>query len=115
VALDDKQKSLIHSEMGTLYFWLGDYETADRQCENALAYGFDNDQAYVILGRIAVARFQFSIANGYFSKISDNNPEKNFGFCLVAIKTRDTKSASSYLSSVAKMISKNDKQYRVYF
>lgn len=114
VTLDDKQKSLLNSELGTLYFWLGDLESAKRHCESALGYGDDNDQAYNILGKIAVARFQFPKARGYFSKISDENPARPLGLCLVSIRLRDMTGAQSFFREAAGKISPTDPEYCVY-
>lgn len=111
--LDDDQKSVINSELGTLYFWLGDYESAIKHCENALGYG-DNDQAYSILGKTAVAQFKFPQARGYFSKISEENPARCLGLCLVCIKLRDTIGVKAYLEEVYPKVSKSDPEYLLY-
>ncbi|MBI4994834.1 hypothetical protein HZC21_04310 [Candidatus Peregrinibacteria bacterium] len=114
VTLDDKQKSLLNSELGTVYFWLGNLESAKRHCEDALAYGDNNDQAYNILGKIAVAQFKFPLARGYFSKISEENPSRPLGLCLVSIKLRDILGAQSFFRQAAGKISHLDPEYRVY-
>lgn len=113
VSLDDNQKSLLNSELGTFYFWLGDYESAKKHCEDALAYG-DNDHAYSILGKIAVAEFKFPQARGYFSKISADNPAKALGMCLVSIKLRDTIGAQSFLQQAASKLPSSDPEFCVY-
>lgn len=114
ITLDDKQKSLLNSELGTVYFWLGDLESAKRHAENSLGYGDDNDQAYNILGKIAVAQFQFPKARGYFSKISDENPARPLGLCLVSIRLRDMTGAQSFFHEAAGKISPLDPEYCVY-
>lgn len=114
VTLDDKQKSLLNSELGTVYFWLGDLESAKRHAENSLGYGDGNDQAYNILGKIAVAQFQFPKARGYFSKISDENPARPLGLCLVSIRLRDMTGAQSFFRDAAGKISPLDPEYCVY-
>lgn len=114
VTLDDKQKSLLNSELGTLYFWLGDLESAKQHCDNAVAYGDNNDQAYNILGKIAVAQFKFPLARSYFSKISDENPARPLGLCLVSIKLRDMIGAQSFFRDAAGKISPLDPEYCVY-
>lgn len=115
VTLDDKQKSLIHSELGTLYFWLGDYDAARAHCEHSLAYADNNDQAYNILGKIAVAQFKFPVARGYFSKISESNPARDLGLCLISIKLRDTLGAEEFLARArGKGIPLTDPEYAVY-
>lgn len=114
VTLDDKEKSLLNSELGTLYFWLGDLESAKRHCEDSLAYKDNNDQAYNILGKIAVARFQFPLARGYFSKISEENPARSLGLCLVSIKLRDILGAQSFFRQAAGKMSPLDPEYCVY-
>jgi tetratricopeptide (TPR) repeat protein len=96
-AIEDDQKSLVHSELGTLYYWLGDYEAGKHHCERGLAFSDQNDQAYTILGKIAVAQFQFPKARGYFSKISDDNPARSLGMCLVSIKLRDKNGVEIFL------------------
>ncbi|GEM_PF-5139687 len=113
VALEDSQKSLLHSELGMLLYWLGDYESGRQHAEAALAFG-DNDQAYSILGKIAVAKFQFPQARGYFSKIDPKNPARSLGMCLVSIKLRDTVGAESFLREASAKISSNDPEFRVY-
>lgn len=113
VALEDAQKSLLHSELGMLFYWLGDYEAGKQHCEAANAYG-DNDQAYVILGKIAVAQFQFPKARGYFSKIDPKNPARPLGMCLVSIKLRDTVGAESFLREASAKISSTDPEFRTY-
>ena len=114
VTLDDKQKSLLNSELGTVYFWLGDLASAKQHAENSLGYGDDNDQAYNILGKIAVAQFQFPKARGYFSKISDENPARPLGLCLVSIRLRDMTGAQSFFREAAGKISPLDPEYCVY-
>ncbi|MEK7189574.1 MAG: hypothetical protein AAB606_01550 [Patescibacteria group bacterium] len=114
VTLEDSQKSVIHSELGTVLFWLGDYDAAFKHCENALAYGQNNDQAYIILGKVATAQFKFALARGYFSKVSDDNPGKHLGFCLVAIKVRDTKTAVTHLTSAVAMLPRTNIELMVY-
>lgn len=114
VTLDDKEKSLLNSELGTLYFWLGDLESAKRHCEDSLVYKDNNDQAYNILGKIAVARFQFPLARSYFSKISEKNPAKPLGLCLVSIKLRDMTGAQSFFHQAAGKISPLDPEYGVF-
>lgn len=114
VTLDDKQKSLLNSELGTVYFWLGDLASAKQHAENSLGYGDNNDQAYNILGKIAVAQFQFPKARGYFSKISDENPARPLGLCLVSIRLRDMTGAQSFFREAAGKISPLDPEYCVY-
>lgn len=113
VSLDPDQKSLINSETAMLYFWLGDYETAKRHAEESLSFG-DNDHAFEILGKIAVAQFRFPLARSYFSKISSENPAKALGLCLVSIKLRDTIGAQSFLQDAAGKKSPNDPEFRVF-
>lgn len=113
VALEDDQLSLIHSELGTLYYWLGDYDAAQKHCEDALAFG-NNDHAYAVLGKLAVAKFQFTKARGYFSKISDDNPARSLGLCLVSIKLRDSLGAESFLREASAKVSKTDPEFRTY-
>lgn len=116
VSLEDKQKSLMNSELGTLYFWLGDYDSAKTHCETSLAYsGGENDQAYNILGKVAVAQFKFPQARGYFSKMSGDNPLRSLGFCLISLKLRDTIGAETFLKEArAKNIPPTDPEFRVY-
>lgn len=113
VTLEKSQKSLIESELGTVLFWLGDYESAKKYCEQSLMHRDDNDQAYVILGKIAVAEYKFPEARGYFNKISDENPAKKLGLCLVSIKLRDTKAALHFLQETAPLIGSRDPEYRL--
>lgn len=114
--LEDSQKSLIHSELGTLHYWLGDYEAGKHHCERALAFSDNNDQAYNILGKIAVAQFQFPKARGYFSKISSDNPASPLGMCLVAIKLRDTNAVEIFLREAYGKIASpsQDPEYSAY-
>lgn len=114
--LEDSQKSLIHSELGTLHYWLGDYEAGKRHSERALAFSDHNDQAYAILGKIAVAQFQFPKARGYFSNISDDNPARPLGMCLVAIKLRDTNGTEIFLREAHGKIASpsQDPEYSAY-
>lgn len=100
--IDDNQKNLIHSELAMVYFWLGSYDSAEYSAENALGFG-ENDQAYVVLGRIALARFNFPQARGFFSKISKENPARPLGLCLVSIKLRDIVGAEIFLREAKDM------------
>lgn len=113
VALEDSQKSLFCSELGTLLFWIGDYEAAKNYCEKALAYGDNNDQAHMILGKIAVAQFQFPLARSHFSEISEENPARHLGLCLVAVKLRDTKYAEFCFQKAGQLIAHTDPEYGV--
>jgi tetratricopeptide (TPR) repeat protein len=114
ISLVDVQKCMINSELGTIYFWLGDYESAKRHLEASLAYGDRNDQAYNILGKLAVAQFQFPKARGYFSKISADNPARPLGLCLVSIKLRDTKGTEAYLREAQGKLPSTDPEMRIY-
>lgn len=114
VVLEDKQTSLVYSELATLYFWLADYDSAKKFAEKALAYGNNNDHAYSILGKCAAAQFKFPLARSYFIKISDDNPSRPLGFCLICIKLRDTKGAETYLREAALKVSPNDPEYAIY-
>lgn len=110
--LSDTEKNIIHAELGTIYFWLGDYGAAKQHGEAALMAG-DNDEAYRVLGKIAVAEYQFPKARGYFSKISHDNPARPLGLCLIAIKLRDTGAAESFIREAAKNVSSRDPEFRL--
>lgn len=114
--LADDQKGMIYTELGLIFFWLGDYEAAQNYCEKALACGKNSDQAYNILGKIAVARFEFSLARSYFHKISDNNSAKWFGLCLVSIKLRETIGVEMFLRKALDCgkLPSTDPEYRLY-
>lgn len=111
--LKDTEKSIINCELGTLYFWLGDYESARRHCEDSLAIKNDNDQAHVMLGRIAMSQFQFPVARGHFSRISDGNPAKDIGLCFLAIKMRDTTGVEIFMNRAAKKLPQTDVELRI--
>lgn len=113
-ALDIKQKSVIYSELGTLFFWLGDYNAAEKYCEDAVAMTGTNDHAYAILGKIAVARFQFPKARGYFSKISADNPARYLGLSLISLRLRDTSGAETFLRDAARLLPPSDVEFLVY-
>ncbi len=114
VTLEPQQKSLLHSELGTLFFWLGDYDSARRHCEDAAAFSDTNDQAFIILGKIAVAQFQFPKARGYFSKVSSKNSGRPLGMCLVSLKLRDIIGAEVFLRDAEGLVSQTDPELRVY-
>lgn len=110
--LGESQECIIHSELAMIFFWLGFYSDAKRHAEQALKRG-DNDHAYAVLGRIALAEFKFPAARGYFSKISDENPAKYLGLCFVCIRLRDTRGALHFLEEARKYVSSTDREYRV--
>ncbi|MBI5412917.1 hypothetical protein HZA42_01040 [Candidatus Peregrinibacteria bacterium] len=109
----DSEKNIINCELGTLYFWLGDYESARRYCEDALSIKDDNDQAHVILGKVAMSRFHFSVARGHFNKISEDNPDKYIGLCFLAIKMRDTTGAEIFMNRAAGKLPQTDTELRI--
>lgn len=112
--LSAEEKSMLHSQFGLLYFLLGDYRSAHYHEEKAVGYDAANDQAYAVLGKIAVAEFRFSDARAWFTKISAENPAGDLGQCLVCIKVRDTVGAQKFLHTAADKISPTDKEYKVY-
>lgn len=111
--LDKEQKSMILSELGLVYFWLGDLENARQKCDLAAQF-IDNDESFSILGKIAVAKFQFPKARGYFSKIHERNPLKPLGMCLISIKLRDTVAVEAFLREAAALGGTADLEYRIY-
>lgn len=114
--LDDNERSVIHSEAGLLYYWLGDYPAARNHAEHAVALGDGNDQACVVLGKIAVAEFQFDRARGLFSRIDVQNPDRYLGLCLVSLKLRDTQAAQIFLHDAVKSghVPSTNIEFRVY-
>lgn len=113
VTLDEAQKSLIHGELAMLYFWLGDYQTARQHADRALAFRHDNDHAYAVLGKLAIAQFQFTEAQNHFAQISEENPEKHLGYCLISIKIRDTKAAKYHLGKASSIAPASDPFYQI--
>ncbi len=114
VTLAIDQKSVINSELANIHFWLGDYASAQHYCQEALIYGSNNDQAYEILGKIAVMRFQFPVARAYFSRITYENPSRPLGLCLVSIKLRDILGAESFLGEAARNLPPTNIELGVY-
>ena len=113
-AMDDEQKNIINRECAMLYFWLSEYDAALRHAEAALTIFSDDEEAFVILGKIAVARFEFAKARGYFAKLSVENPERAMGLCLVCLKLRDVSGAEKYLSDAAAHVPTTNPEYVVY-
>jgi tetratricopeptide (TPR) repeat protein len=112
VSIDDKEQSLINSELATLCFWLGDFEGAKRHAEQSLKF-IDNDQAYIVLGKIAIAEFKFAPARGHFSKVSEDNPARYFGLCFISIRLRDAIGANSFLRQAEARTSTTDPEFRL--
>ena len=113
-AIDKEQKNIIHRECAMLYFWLSDYDAALRHADSALSIFPDDGDAYVILGKIAVARFEFAKARDYFAKLDEENPERAMGLCLVCLKLRDVNGAAKHLSDAAAHVSITSPEYIVY-
>lgn len=111
--IEDTQRSIIHAEVAELHFFRGDYGTARTHCEKARNFRDLNDQANILLGKIAVAEYRFDQARGYFSYVPESHPGRWLGMALIAIKLRKTVDAQRALAKAAENISPDFPEYVV--
>lgn len=113
LVITNDQRSIIDAELARIFLWLGNYDRAEFHAQAAIKARADNEAAMAILGKIAVAEYKFPQARGYFSKLSEENPDKSMGLCLISIRLRDTKGALYFIKEAAKYTHRSNPEYRI--